>query len=87
MNVSKSNDSSFTACGLANHVVKWIEITRDPWILESIMGYNIEFECKLFQRKVPIPIKFNNEQLEIIDNEVLDLLSKKAISVSNNESG
>lgn len=51
------------------------------------MGCNIEFECKPFQKKVPIPIKFNNEQFEIIDNEVLDLLSKKAISVSNNKSG
>lgn len=87
MNVSKSNESSFTACGLANHVVKWREITRDPLILDSIMGYNIEFECKTFQKKVPIPIKFKKEQFEIIDNEVLDLLSKKAISVSKNESG
>lgn len=77
MNVSKSNDSSFTACRLANHVVKWREITRDPWIFESIMGYNIEFECKPFQKKVPIPIKFNKEQFEIIDNEFLGSVNKK----------
>lgn len=51
------------------------------------MGYSIEFESKPFQRKVPTPINFNKEQFEIIENEVLDLLSKKAISVSNYESG
>lgn len=87
MNVSKSSDSSFTAGGLANHVVNWREITTAPWILVSVMGYNIKFERKSFQRKAPFPIYFNNERFEIIDNEVLDLLLKKAISVSNNESG
>lgn len=49
------------------------------------MGY--KFESKPFQRKVPTPIYFNKEQFEIIENEVLDLLSKKAIRVSNYESG
>lgn len=49
------------------------------------MGY--KFESKPFQRKVPTPINFNKEQFEIIENEVLDLLSKKAIRVSNYESG
>lgn len=43
------------------------------------MGY--KFESKPFQRKVPTPINFNKEQFEIIENEVLDLLSKKAIRV------
>lgn len=47
------------------------------------MGY--KFESKPFQRKVPTPINFNKEQFEIIENEVLDLLSKKAISVSNQD--
>lgn len=51
LNISKSSDSSFTSCGIANHVVKWSEITRNPWILDSIMGYNIEFERKPFQKK------------------------------------
>lgn len=41
------------------------------------MGY--KFESKPFQRKVPTPINFNKEQFEIIENEVLDLLSKKQL--------
>lgn len=45
-------------------------ITRDSWILKSIMGYSIEFESKPFQRKVPTQINFNKEQFEIIENEV-----------------
>lgn len=53
----------------------------------SVMGYNIKFERKPFQRKAPFPTYFKNERFEIIDNEVLDLLLKKAISVSNNKSG
>ena len=53
-------------------------------ILNSIKGYRIEFEREPFQRKVPIPIKFNKEQFQSIDNEVLDLLSK-TISISHHE--
>jgi hypothetical protein len=57
LKVSEINNTSiFTACSLAKDIAKWKEITRDPWILKFILGYNIEFESKPFQITVLTPI-------------------------------
>lgn len=38
-------------CGLKWHVVEWRKITRNHWILESIMEDNIKIERKSYQGK------------------------------------
>lgn len=76
---------NFVAGGLANKIREWEKITSDSWILNTILGYKIEFDEIPFQNKIPVPIKFNEKQTDIIDQEVIDLLNKNAISVSKFE--
>lgn len=75
----------FISGGLANKVKEWQKISSDPWILSTISDYKIEFDETPFQYKIPLPIKFNQKQTEIIDQEVLELLNKWAISKSKFE--
>lgn len=75
----------FISGGLANKVKEWQKISEDPWILSTVSGYKIEFDETPFQYKIPLPIKFNQKQTEIIDQEVLELLNKRAISKSKFE--
>lgn len=76
---------NFVAGGLANKIREWEKITSDWWILNTILGYKIEFDEIPFQNKIPVPIKFNEKQTDIIDQEVIDLLNKNAINVSKFE--
>lgn len=75
----------FISDGLANKVKEWQKISSNPWILSTISGYKIQFDETAFQYKIPLPIKFNQKQTEIIDQEVLKLLNKRAISKSKFE--
>lgn len=61
------------------------KIISDPWILSTISGYKIEFDKSPFQYKIPLPIKFHQKQSESIDQEVLEILDKRAISESEFE--
>lgn len=76
----------FVAGGLANKIKEWEKITSDPWILSTVLGYKIEFEDIPIQFNIPVPINFNKKQTDFIDQEVLDLLDKNAISESKFES-
>ncbi|MCG7879447.1 MAG: reverse transcriptase domain-containing protein [Candidatus Thiodiazotropha endolucinida] len=61
------------------HVKNWEKITNDPWVLQSITGYRIEFDEQPVQYRVPNEIPFNQEQWAIVDNEVKELLKIGAI--------
>lgn len=45
----------------------------------------MQFDEIRFQNKIPVSIKFNEKQTDIIDQEVIDLLNENAISVSKFE--
>ena len=70
-------------CKLQYCLDNWKKYTSDPWILQTISGYYLEFETRPFQNSIPGEIKFSDEQRQIINNEVSDLLEKGAIQHSN----
>ena len=63
----------------------WKQYTDDPFILQRVSGYCIEFDSKPIQFWLPQQINFNPEQKYIVHNEITELLSKGAISLSNFE--
>lgn len=76
---------NFVAGGLANKIREQKKITSDSWILNTILGYKIEFDELPFQNKIPVPSKFNEKQTDIVEQEVIDFLNKNAISISKFE--
>ena len=43
----------------------WLKITQDPWILQTISGYRINFDEQPYQEHVPREIDFSQEELLI----------------------
>ena len=65
----------------------WKKYTSDPWILQTVAGYCINFEMLPFQFTIPKEISFSDEHRQIIDNEISDLLKKGAVEHSKFELG
>lgn len=61
----------------------WNKYTSDPFVLQTISGYCIEFDSKPIQSVLPKEINFNFEEKCIIDNEVSELLKKGATEFSH----
>ena len=57
----------------------WEQITKDPWVLQVVSGYQIEFLDNPVQRNTPPPIPCSLDHQTIIDQEVWELLSKEAV--------
>lgn len=68
------------AGSLLNNLHKWREITSDPWILETVSGYHLEFESIPYQSKPPKLPTFSDRDTELIQTEINKLISKGAIS-------
>ena len=64
-------------------VETWKKYTDDPFILQTVSGYCIEFDSKPFQFRIPKQIDFSPVQKCIVDNEITELLSKGAIELIN----
>ena len=58
---------------------EWKALTNDQWILNTVQGYEIEFEAEPFQLKIPNQIRFSAEEEKLVDKEVSSLLSEGAI--------
>lgn len=71
----------FISGGLANKVKEWQKISSDPWILSTESGYKIEFDETPFQYKIPLPIKFNQKQTEIIWSETESVLHINVLEI------
>ena len=67
------------AGNLANFLLSWRSITSDPWVLEAVSGYHLEFCTKPVQTKLPNPPILSVADKEIIDEELHKLLHKGAI--------
>ena len=71
----------FTQAGnLSNNLPNWREITGDPWVLETVSGYHLEFESLPYQSRLPKLPTFNEKEAELIELEINILVSKGAIS-------
>ena len=64
---------------LKHFLPAWEQITKDPWILQVVSGYQIEFLDYPVQHKTPALIPCTQDHQTIIDQEVQELLSKGAV--------
>lgn len=69
------------AGNLARHMFTWRKITSDPWVLETISGYHLEFENGLtpIQTCLPNPPMLNQHEESIMNSEIEKLLLKGAV--------
>ena len=73
---------------LGTKVDHWSKITTDPWILESIQGYRLEFKTKPIQIYPPTQQSRSlRGESTLIRREVDSLLSKGAITVAQHSAG
>ena len=63
---------------IAHFYQNWLNITSDPWVLETVLGHSIEFLESPYQSYLPT-INVTTEEKELIDQEVLALQQKHAI--------
>ncbi|KAM4749018.1 stereocilin [Rhinophrynus dorsalis] len=60
----------------------------DQWVLQTVLGYQIEFYTPPVQKVVPDPFVFSRADAKLVDAEVGDLLQKDAIRfVSDDNDG
>lgn len=58
----------------------WRCITRDPWVLQAVAGYRLDFAANPGrQRAVPKPIRFSPPEMALVDIEVHKMCEKGAI--------
>lgn len=70
----------FQAGQLRHSISAWESLTSDPYILDAIKHYHIEFEFNVpWQAHEPRQIKSSTSEKEIISGEVSKLLSKGVI--------
>ena len=67
------------AGNLANFAENWRQITSDPWILQCVEGYQLDFESEPCQPVLPSQANFSKGQRQAFDKGVLKLLEKGAI--------
>ena len=57
----------------------WLQITKDPWILEVVKGYRLELEYVPVQHKPAPPLIMNREDIALTEAEVKTMTEKGAI--------
>ena len=76
------NMHNFQRAGRLQYFLKeWEEITKDPFILELVKGYQIPFLSEPFQTAPPSSISISQEETAIVDQEIQEILKKGAIKL------
>ena len=67
----------------------WEAITSDKYILQAVKGYKIEFTDNVGPRQTHLPweIGINAQECDIVDQEIVKLLSKGVVIESQHENG
>ena len=76
------------AGNLQYHIENWRKLTSDPWILETVTGYHLEFDSIPKQTGIPKPPPFGGFEKQLIDDEIVTLKSKgasKEVTYCSNE--
>ena len=68
------------AGALFRNLPKWREFTSDPWILQTVSGYHLEFETTPHQVNLPKFPNFIKRETALIESEISKLISKGAVT-------
>ena len=77
--VNISPESHAYAGNLLHNLDVCRKITSDPWVLETVSGYHLEFNTLPVQSVLPRPPPFSEREKQLIDEEITKLLTKGAI--------
>lgn len=64
---------------IALFLQKWRTLTYDPWVLQTVQGFQIDFYATPRQSHTPKPLHFSRVEKSFIDSEVASLMQKGAI--------
>lgn len=70
---------------LSQFIDRWRGITSNPWVLQTVSGYRIDFVSTPVQRRRLNPLRFSKEE-EMVEKEVQELLEKGAIERAEDSS-
>ena len=68
-----------TAGRVAHCLHNWVKITLDPWILEVVKGYHLDFTHPPFQPSPRHTIARSPTEQQLIEDEVSTLLQRQAV--------
>ena len=74
-------------CRLSLFTANWTQITSNPWVLETISGYKLEFLGCPSQKNPPGNIEMEATKAQALSQVVLDLASKWAITPNTGSQG
>jgi len=57
-----------------------MKVTSDPWVINTIQGYKIEFWAQPKQLSPPTPLYLSEKETQLMNTEISKLLEKGAIS-------
>ena len=77
----------FKAGNISKFYSKWLELTSDPEVLNTVKGQSIEFTSTPYQDQVPAQKKFSAEESNIIQCEINKLLQKEVVKLTSHEPG
>ena len=76
--VNISPGSRAYAGNLLHNLEVWRKITSDPWVLETVSGYHLQFNTLFVQSVLPRPPPFSEREKQLLD-EITKLLTNGAI--------
>ena len=72
---------------LALHVKEWEKLSSHQWVIQTVRGYKIPFIATPPYMPPPTQRPMTQEQVYIIEQEIANLLQKRAIEPTSSETG
>ena len=72
---------------LALHVKEWEKLSSHQWVIQTVRGYKIPFIATPPYMPPPTQRPTTQEQVYIIEQEIANLLQKRAIEPTSSETG
>ena len=66
------------ACRITHFYQNWEKLTKNPWVLQQVMGHKIEFHSEPFQSHQPVT-ECSQQEAPLMQREIKLLLAKGAI--------
>ena len=76
---TRETESPVKAGRIKEFATNWQRFTRDPYIISTVKGHQIEFSSVPKQYCLPRQPNFTENDCALIDKEITDMLSKQAI--------
>ena len=85
--VLQNTPENFQGGKIKHYATAWKSITSDPWVLQTVQGYRIEFEDFPSQSREIQQLSFTAQEQTLVDEEVTKLLDKNVIQKVQRQSG